>query len=94
MRAAIAAHSVPVSITNVGSLLNLHAAADVRTPAQAEEAAAAPLRRFLHLALVNRGIFLPTRCEMCVSTAMTAETVDRAVAAVDDALAEAERLRA
>jgi glutamate-1-semialdehyde 2,1-aminomutase len=94
VRAVIAGHNVPVSITNVGSLLNFHAAPDVRTPAQAEEAAAAPLRRFLHLALVNRGIFLPTRCEMCISTAMTDETVDRAVAAVDEALAEAEHLRA
>ena len=94
VRGAIAAHDVPVSITNVGSLLNFHAAPDVSTPAQAEEAAGAPLRRFLHLALVNRGIFLPTRCEMCISTAMTEETVDRAVAAVGGALADAERLRA
>jgi glutamate-1-semialdehyde 2,1-aminomutase len=93
VRSAIAAHDVAVSITNVGSLLNFHAAADVHTPEQAEEAAGAPLRRFLHLALVNRGIFLPTRCEMCISTVMTEETIGRAVAAVDDALAEAERLR-
>jgi hypothetical protein len=31
---------------------------------------------------------------MCISTLMTQETVHRAVAAADDALAEAERLRA
>jgi glutamate-1-semialdehyde 2,1-aminomutase len=94
VRAVIAAHDVPVSITSVGSLLNFHAAPGVHTPQQAEGAAAAPLRRFLHLALVNRGIFLPTRCEMCVSTAMTEDTIDRAAAAVDDALIEAERSRA
>jgi len=83
---------VPVSVTSCGSLVNLHAAADVTTPAQAEGAAHSGLARYLHLALINRGVLMAHRGEMCISTAMTEDTVDRAVAAAADALAEAARL--
>jgi len=92
-RAAAAARSpVPVSVTSCGSLLNLHAAAGVATPAAADAAAHSDLARYLHLALINRGVFMAHRGEMCISTVMTERTVDRAVAAVADALAEAARL--
>ncbi len=90
---AVAARSpVPVSVTSCGSLLNLHAAAGVTTPAAADAAAHSDLARYLHLALINRGVFMAHRGEMCISTVMTEQTVDRAVAAVADALAEAVRL--
>ncbi len=90
---AVASRSpVPVSVTSCGSLLNLHAAAGVTTPAQADAAAHSDLARYLHLALINRGVFIAHRGEMCISTVMTEETVDRAVAAVADALVEAARL--
>ncbi len=90
---AVAARSpVPVSVTSCGSLLNLHAAAGVTTPAAADAAAHSDLARYLHLALINRGVFMAHRGEMCISTVMTEETVDRAVAAVADVLAEAARL--
>jgi len=92
LTAVAAASPVPVSVTSCGSLLNLHAAAGVTTPAQAETAARSELARYLHLALIDRGVFIAHRGEMCASTAMTEETVDRAVAAVADALAEAARL--
>ena len=83
---------VPVSVTSCGSLLNLHAAAEVTTPAQADAAAHSDLARYLHLALINRGMFIAHRGEMCISTVMTEQTVDRAVATVAEVLAEAERL--
>jgi len=83
---------LPVAVTHVGSLLNLHAARRVRTPAEAEAATHSPLRRFLHLSLLNRGIFLPLRREMCVSTAMSGRTIATTVEALADALAEGERL--
>jgi glutamate-1-semialdehyde 2,1-aminomutase len=90
---AVAASSrVPVSVTSCGSLLNLHAAAGVTTPAQADAAAHSALARYIHLALIDRGVFIAHRGEMCLSTVMTGETVDRAVTAVADVLSEAERL--
>jgi len=92
LAAAATASAAPVSVTSCGSLLNLHAAADVTTPAQANAAAQSDLARYLHLALINRGVFVAHRGEMCVSTAMNEETVDRAVEAVADALGEAARL--
>jgi len=89
----VAARSpVPVSVTSCGSLVNLHAAAGVTAPPQADAAAHSELARYLHLALINRGVFIAHRGEMCISTVMTDETVDRALAAVEDALAEAARL--
>jgi glutamate-1-semialdehyde 2,1-aminomutase len=87
-----AASTVPISVTSCGSLLNLHAAAGVSTPAQADAAARSDLARYLHLALIDRGVFIAHRGEMCISTAMTEAVVDRAVYAVEDALAEAARL--
>jgi glutamate-1-semialdehyde 2,1-aminomutase len=92
LNAVAASSKVPVSVTSCGSLLNLHAAAGVTTPAQADAAAHSDLARYIHLALIDRGVFIAHRGEMCISTVMTEETVDRAVAAVADALAEAERL--
>jgi glutamate-1-semialdehyde 2,1-aminomutase len=92
LRAVAAASPVPASVTSCGSLLNLHAAADVTTPPQAEAAAHSDLARYLHLALINRGVFIAHRGELCMSTVMTDETIDGAVAAVADALAEAARL--
>ena len=83
---------VPVSVTSCGSLLNLHAAAGVTTPAAAHAAAHSDLARYLHLALIDRGVFVAARGQMCVSTVMTEETVDAAVEAVAEVLAEAERL--
>jgi glutamate-1-semialdehyde 2,1-aminomutase len=90
--AAARGSHLPVCVTHVGSLLNLHAAREVRTPSEAEAAARSPLRRFLHLSLLDRGIFLPLRLEMCASTPMTEQTIDAAVAAVADTLATGERL--
>jgi glutamate-1-semialdehyde 2,1-aminomutase len=90
--AAAATSKVPVSVTACGSLLNLHSAAGVATPAAADTAAHSDLARYVHLALINRGVFIAHRGEMCVSTAMTEETVDRAVAAVASVLVEAERI--
>jgi glutamate-1-semialdehyde 2,1-aminomutase len=90
---AVAAGSpVPVSVTSCGSLLNLHAAAGVTTPAAADAAAHSDLARYLHLALINRGVFVAHRGEMCIATPMSEETVATAVAAVADALHEAARL--
>ena len=86
---AIATTGMPLSVTSCGSLLNVHAAPGVRTPAQAEAAAHTDLARCLHLGLINRGVFAAHRGELCISTPMTEETVDRVAAAVGQVLAEA-----
>jgi glutamate-1-semialdehyde 2,1-aminomutase len=86
------ASRAPVSVTSCGSLLNLHAGPDVTSPAQADAAAHSDLARYLHLALINRGVFIAHRGEMCLSTPMTEGTVNRVVTAVADALGEAEKL--
>lgn len=78
----------PVSVTGTGSMLNLHAAAGVTTPADAYAAARSPLARVLHLELINHGVFMAARGELCISTAMDEATIDRALQAVRDVLAE------
>lgn len=79
IRSRIEREEAPISVTSVGSMLNVHAAAHVNTPAQAQKAATDPLARYLHLALINQGVFIAARGEMCTSTAMSEETVDQAV---------------
>lgn len=77
MRAAIAERDLPLSVTSCGSLLNVHGLPNVRTSEEAYAAAQLPLRRFLHLALLNEGIFIAPRGELCMSTAMDEAVVDK-----------------
>ncbi len=77
---------LPFSVTSVGSLLNVHGAADVRTAGQAEAAAASPRRRLFHLGMLNRGVFVAPRGEMCCNTAMTDGDIDAAIDAFRDLL--------
>ena len=46
------------------------------------------MQRLLHLCLLRRGIFVGPRGMYCTSTPMTEADVDRAVAALGDALDE------
>jgi glutamate-1-semialdehyde 2,1-aminomutase len=85
-----AASAVPVSITSCGSMLNLHAARDVTTPSQAHAAGQSSLARYLHLGLINHGVFLAMRGEMALCTAVDEAMIDRAVEATAQVLAEAE----
>lgn len=76
---------VPVSMTQCGSLFNMHAACDVASPEQAKTVDPI-LRRYLHLAMLNRGVFFAERGFMDLSTAMDEADIDTAVAAFSDAL--------
>jgi glutamate-1-semialdehyde 2,1-aminomutase len=91
LSAAAAESELPFSVTAAGSLLNVHAARDVRTADQAAEAAASPLRRLFHLGMLDRGVFVAPRGELCCSTAMTDGDVDAAVDAFRDLLEEVNR---
>jgi glutamate-1-semialdehyde 2,1-aminomutase len=91
LAAAAEQSELPFSVTGVGSLLNVHAARDVRSAAQAEAAAESPLRRLFHLGMLDRGVFVAPRGELCCSTAMTDGDVDAAVDAFRDLLEETAR---
>jgi glutamate-1-semialdehyde 2,1-aminomutase len=74
-----------------GSLAQVHFAG--RPPRDGREALAAMagagrIARFLHLALLRRGVFAASRLVLCCSTPMTEADVDRAAGACEDALRE------
>ena len=79
---AATSRGLGLSVTSYGSLLNLHSLPDVHTPAEAQIAAAQPMKRLLHLKLLERGIFMAPRGELCTSTAMDETTIDMAVEAI------------
>ena len=88
IRALAAEHSVPVSVTGIGSLMNLHALPAVRSPEDAATAASQPLRRLLHLKFLEHGVFTAARGELCVSTAMSEVTIADALGAIGRAFRE------
>jgi glutamate-1-semialdehyde 2,1-aminomutase len=74
-----------------GSLVNLHLTD--RTIRNARDSLAGmfeagPIGRLLHLGMLRRGITSASRLMYCVSTPMTEEEVDTAVAALEDTLTE------
>ena len=79
---------LPVSVTGYGSLINLHSLPNVRTADDAHAAAMQPLKRLLHLTFLEHGIFAAQRGELCVSTAMDHETIDRALGSISQAFAQ------
>jgi glutamate-1-semialdehyde 2,1-aminomutase len=92
LRAVAEDTELPFSVTASGSLLNVHAARNVTTADQAEAAAASPLRRLFHLGMVDRGVFVAHRGELCCSTPMTDTEVDAAVAAFRDLVEDLEAM--
>lgn len=76
---------LPLSVTGCGSLLNIHAQPEVRTASEAEAAAEHPLKRLLHLTLLAHGLFVAPRGELCVSTVMNEDTIDRALTSISNA---------
>jgi glutamate-1-semialdehyde aminotransferase len=42
----------------------------------------------LQLALLQKGIFLPLKCQLAISTPMTEKEVDTAAQAIDDSMTE------
>ncbi len=79
---AVQARDLPLSITACGSLMNLHSLPEVLTADDAQAAAEQPLKRLLHLTLLEHGIFIAPRGELCTNTAMDETTIDTALAAI------------
>lgn len=74
----------PARVTGVGSLFNIHAAAEEITDNRAVQRADPGLAKLIHLGLMNRGYFLAPRGMACLSTAMTQAETDGLVEAVED----------
>ena len=75
------ARELPISITSSGSMMNVHALPGVAGPDLAQRASAEPLARLMHLLLLEHGLFIASRGELCTSTAMDEGTIDRALSA-------------
>lgn len=76
-------------VTGQGSLQNLHfSQIPVIDGKTAKKVANQDILHLLHLALMERGIFVPARNLFVISTPMTEKEIDMAIKAVDDALNE------
>jgi glutamate-1-semialdehyde 2,1-aminomutase len=87
-RAAFEEAEICGQVTGLGSLLNVHFVAGPVRNYRDAALADAELKRLLHLALLNRGVFAARRELFNPSTVMTEAEVDQAVAAFKDALLE------
>lgn len=86
---AFRAHGLKACVTGRGSLAYVHwSGKEILTAGDSARAAreAGELLMLLQLGLLNRGIWVPYRGELAVSTPMTKKEIDRAVAAISDVL--------
>ena len=74
--------AVPVQVTGLGSLFNIHFTAEPIVDYQTSRAGANEQSRAAMLALLNEGIFLAPRGMGCVSTPMGEAEVDALVNAM------------
>ena len=79
-------------VTGVGSMFQVHFASPPVTNYRSAHSAMDQIRPWLHLALLNRGIFTALRGLYCASTPMGEAEVDRARTAFKDALEEVKPL--
>jgi glutamate-1-semialdehyde 2,1-aminomutase len=79
---------VVANVTRAGSLVQIHLTGGLVRDYRAASRTDRRIRALLHLALINRGVFCGNRLNFNTSTVMTAETVDRAVAALSSAVQE------
>jgi glutamate-1-semialdehyde 2,1-aminomutase len=75
-------------ITGVGSLTGIHLTAEPVRDYRSAAAVRRDLRRMLHLACLNRGLFMSPQGLLNTSTVMGADDVRQAVQAFQDALVE------
>jgi glutamate-1-semialdehyde 2,1-aminomutase len=86
IRAAFASSGVTGSVTQVGSLLNVHFTGGPVNDADGAWSSDKPSMGAFHLGLLNRGVFVAPRGMLAVSLATTANDVDAALAAIGDTL--------
>jgi glutamate-1-semialdehyde 2,1-aminomutase len=86
LRAAFRAAGVAAQVTGEGSLAGIHFTAGSVRDYRSALASDREAHRWLHLALLNRGVFTRSGMSLFLSTAMGGADVDTAVAAVQSAL--------
>lgn len=88
VKASIAKHKIPVSVTHWGSLMHIHFVD--KEPTNYQEAISPnPLyNKLFHLEMVSRGLYVAPRGSWALSTVMTDEDIDFAIKTVDESFAE------
>ena len=85
---AIQKNKLPVSISRVGSMLNLHFTEKVPTNYAATDNQYGDLMKVLHMKMINNGIFIAPRGMMNLSTVMTAKDIESTATAFSKAFEE------
>lgn len=88
IRGIFAKLGIKGQVTGLGSLWNLHFSQEPVVDGKTAMEANKDIQRLLHLALMERGIFVSSRTSISTCTPMTKKEIERAIEAVDDALAE------
>jgi glutamate-1-semialdehyde 2,1-aminomutase len=85
---SIEKHGVCASITNAGSIINLHFTEKPPRDCQAVPVCRKELLKLYHLELMVRGVFAAPRGAWVMSTAMTEAEINRAAEVFDDVMKE------
>ncbi len=88
IRKVFAKLNIRGQVTGRGSLQNLHFSPVPVVDGKTAREANNDILRILHLALMERGIFISARGLFAISTPMTGKEIDMAVTAADDSLSE------
>ncbi len=79
-------NELPISVARQGSLMHVHFTKEVPTDYASTKGPYKNFNKVLHLMLLNRGIFIAPRGSMNISTVMTPEDIDTAIAAYEEVL--------
>jgi glutamate-1-semialdehyde 2,1-aminomutase len=75
-------------ISGIGSLQNLHFTSEPVVDFKTAQSSRKELMHLVHMALLERGIFLPARGLFVLSTPMTQKEIDFAIEAMDDCMTD------
>ena len=92
IKASIAKHHIPASVTHWGSLLHVHFVEKAPSNYQESISPDGRLNKLFHLEMVNRGLYVAPRGSWALSTVMTEGDIDFAIKVVDDSLQDMKRV--
>lgn len=79
---------INAQVTGIGSLMSIHLTPEHVVDASSSRTRDDDLMHLLHLALIERGIFMARKGYLCTSTPMTEKEVDLFINAVGESMAE------
>lgn len=88
----LARHRVPMSVSGFGSMMAIHALADVPSTVDQVLARDHDLNELLYLGLLRRGVYTAARGMVTLGLALSDEHLATALGALDDALGEIDEL--